>query len=99
MIDDVCQEIIDSDSERFMFLALHCMDGIGKYDFHELACEYAEKRGRDEPNYEDYGDAVRDAIDSTENDMVNEKWRAEQDREREFARQDCENHSALPRAE
>lgn len=77
MIDDYAKELIDSDSERFMWIAKHLTDSIAGIDLHESASKYAEKHGRDEPNYEDYGDAVRDAIDRAEDMTANELWRAE----------------------
>jgi hypothetical protein len=66
LIDDYANELIDSDSERFMWVAMHLADIIAGIDLHELASGYAAKRGRDEANFEDYGDAVRYAIDRAE---------------------------------
>jgi hypothetical protein len=76
LIDDYANELIDSDSERFMWVAMNMADEIAGIDLHELASEYATKRGRDEPNFEDYGDAVRYAIDRAEDAKADEIQRA-----------------------
>lgn len=53
---------MERDAQRLLYL-VKMMDGIGPFDFHEMACFVAEKRGRQEANDEDYLAAVRAAID------------------------------------
>lgn len=39
------------------------IDQIGDVDIHEAACRFADARRRDEPNDDDYLNAIRYAID------------------------------------
>lgn len=52
------------DTKRLLFFK-DCIDGIGRFDFHEDAAGIAANRGREEPTEDDYLDAIRIAIDMT----------------------------------
>jgi hypothetical protein len=56
------QATSSNDAKRLLFIK-ELMDGMGPFDFHDMAAIKARAAGREEPNDDDYLAAIRASID------------------------------------